>query len=105
MPSHFKSKFSISIKLIGPFTPQLLIARSAKILKKNFPKTNPVKYPTCKSFTEETRTTNPAWTARDLQQNNFKILLLDPQENTCMPFNNNLNTRLIEKDMFNSQVN
>ena len=81
------------------------LTRDCGSIKKNFPKTNPVKYPTCKSFTEETRTTNPAWTARDLQQNNFKILLLDPQENTCMPFNNNLNTRLIEKDMFNSQVN
>ena len=28
------------------------------------------------------------------------ILPLDPQENTCIPFQNNLNTRILEKDNF-----
>ena len=46
----------------------------------------------------------PAWTARDLEQNNFQILPLDPQENTCIPFQNNLNTRLIERDNFRTKV-
>ena len=40
---------------------------------------------------------------RDLEQNNFNYLPLDPQEHTCIPFQNNLNTRLIE-DNFKPQV-
>jgi hypothetical protein len=31
---------------------------------------------------------------------NWAILPLNPQENTCKPFQNNLNTRLLEKDYF-----
>lgn len=57
-------------------------------------------YPSCKPFTDQTRATNPAWTARDLEQVNWYILPLDPQENVCMPFQNNLNTRLLERDYF-----
>ena len=72
---------------------------------KTFPKAKPINYPACQPFTEQPRTTHPAWTARDLQQDHFKILLLDPQENTCIPFQNNLNTRLIEKDLFTPQAN
>ena len=72
---------------------------------KTFPKAKPINSPACHPFTEQPRTTHPAWTARDLQQDHFKILLLDPQENTCIPFQNNLNTRLIEKDLFTPQAN
>lgn len=72
---------------------------------KKFPKHSQINYPSCEPFTEQSRITNPAWLSRDLQQNNFKILPLDPQEHTCIPFQNNLNTRLIEKDMFKTQVN
>jgi len=43
---------------------------------------------------------NPAWLYRDLEQNNFDILPLNPQENTCIPFQNNLNTRILERDYF-----
>jgi hypothetical protein len=42
----------------------------------------------------------PAWTARDLEQVDWYTLPLNPQENTCMPFINNLNTRILEKDYF-----
>ena len=31
---------------------------------------------------------------------NWAILPLNPQENTCKPFQNNLNTRILEKDYF-----
>ena len=81
------------------------INRDCSSNKTTFPNTKPEKYPICQSFTEQTRATNPAWTARDLEQNNFKILLLDPQENTCIPFQNNLNTRLLEKDKFIPHLN
>ena len=68
------------------------------------PKNNAIEYPSCTPFTEQPRATMPAWTARDLEQNNFQILPLDPQENTCMPFHNNINTRLIEWDNFIAKV-
>jgi len=54
----------------------------------------------CQPFTDQTRLSNPAWTALDLEQNNFQFLPLNPQENTCVPFQHNMNTRLVEKDNF-----
>jgi len=62
-----------------------------------------VEYPSCQPFTDQTRATNPAWTALDQEQDNFQFLPLDPQEHTCIPFQNNLNTRLIERDTFKAQ--
>ena len=52
------------------------------------------------SITKQPRATNPAWTARDLEQVDWYTLPLNPQENTCLPFQNNLNTNLLEKDFF-----
>lgn len=65
---------------------------------------NKVIYPTCQPYTEQPRATHPAWMVRDLEQNNFQYLPLDPQENTCFPFQNNLNTRLIERDIFKTNI-
>lgn len=62
--------------------------------------TNKINYPTIKIVTDESRSTHPAWLYKDLEQNNFKILHLNPQENTCIPFNYNLNTRVLEKDSY-----
>jgi len=60
---------------------------------------SPIEYPTCNNlFTEQSRAIMPAWTARDLEQVDWYILPLNPQENTCFPFQNNLNTRILEKD-------
>lgn len=62
----------------------------------------PIDYPICDSFltTEQSRAIMPAWTARDLQQNHAYILPNNPQANTEMPFQNNTNTRILEKDGF-----
>jgi hypothetical protein len=46
----------------------------------------------------------PAWTARDLEQVDWYTLPLNPQENTCMPFQNNISTRIVEKDYFVEKV-
>ncbi len=64
----------------------------------------PIQYPSCQPFTDQTRATNPAWTTLDIEQDNFQYLPLNPQENTCIPFQNNLNTRLIERDYFKAQA-
>tara|TARA_R110002020_G_scaffold420325_1_gene629476 strand:- start:160 stop:735 length:576 start_codon:yes stop_codon:yes gene_type:complete len=67
-------------------------------------KSSPISYPVCNPFTEQSRVTNPAWWYRDLEQDHKYILPLNPQENTCKPFQNNLNTRILEKDNFIAKV-
>lgn len=70
---------------------------------KNFQVSNStsIQYPSNNILsTEESRTIMPAWTARDLEQTNWAYLPLDPQENTCLPFHNNISTRILEKDYY-----
>jgi hypothetical protein len=60
-----------------------------------------IQYPSCNTlFTSESRATNPAWWYRDLEQVDWYYPPLNPQENTCLPFQNNLSTRILEKDYF-----
>jgi len=64
-----------------------------------------VSYPNnSKLYTEQSRTIMPAWTARDLEQVDWYTLPLNPQENTCIPFENNTSTRILEKDYFVQQM-
>ena len=51
-------------------------------------------------YTDETRATHPSWMYRALPQNREYPLFLNPQENVCLRFHNNLNTRLLERDNF-----
>lgn len=61
----------------------------------------PLQYPNCNVLTtEQSRVTNPAWTYKDLEQVDWYFLPLDPQENVFLPFQHNLNTRVLEKDLF-----
>lgn len=55
------------------------------------------------NFTDESRSTNPAWELRGLEQNNLPHLHFNPQEKTEIPFLNNLNTRMLEKDYFHKE--
>lgn len=57
-------------------------------------------YPTIGGLTDETRATHPAWLYRDLEQTRWIPLQLDPQENTCIPFHNNISSRIVEKDNY-----
>jgi hypothetical protein len=60
-----------------------------------------MKYPETKNLTtNQSRATLPAWLFRDLPQNDFYYLPLNPQENVCFPFQTNLSTRILEKDYF-----
>jgi hypothetical protein len=56
------------------------------------------------SITNQSRSSHPAWEIRTNdsinQVNNFNYLFLDPQENTCFNFHNNISTRILEKDYY-----
>ena len=61
--------------------------------------TEKVKYDNCNSFgPDQTRTTHPARNYRALEQSLIQPLYLNPQENVCFHFHNNINTRLLERD-------
>ena len=65
------------------------------------PVTTKITYPVCgEALTDESRVTHPAWMYRALPQTREYPLFFNPQENTCMQFHNNLNTRLLERDNF-----
>lgn len=57
-------------------------------------------YRVINNITDESRISNPAWELRDLEQNNINYLHFNPQEKIEIPFDNNLNTRLLEKDYY-----
>jgi hypothetical protein len=70
----------------------------------NFP-SSPIQYPTTNALTtEQSRTIMPAWTARDLEQANWYFLPLNPQENTCFSFQNNISTRILEKNNYVAKI-
>ena len=86
-----------SLRGIGrPLTRDCLISENVNYLPNN----DPIQYPSCQPITDQSRVTNPAWTTRDLEQVNWYILPLDPQENVCIPFHNNVSTRILEKDNY-----
>lgn len=66
---------------------------------------NQKSYPLCeKELTSQSRVTHPAFLYRDLEQSNRYPLFLNPQENVCKMFHNNINTRLLERDNFKPKI-
>jgi hypothetical protein len=65
---------------------------------------SPISYPTCNGSVEQSRVTHPAWTYRDLEQTNWYYPQLNPQENVCIPFQNNLSTRILEKNNYVTNI-
>ena len=61
-------------------------------------KSNKIQYPVCKDTTQQPRASNPAWTLRGLEQVRWDDVPLNPQQHIFIPFHNNLNTRILEKD-------
>lgn len=51
-------------------------------------------------ITSQSRTTHPVWEFREKTVNNFDYLFMNPQENVCFPFQNNISTRIKQKDDF-----
>ena len=59
--------------------------------------------PTIYNVTDESRVLTPAWEILDKETIRWNYLHNNPQENTSIPFENNLSSRIIEKDQFISQ--
>ena len=66
-------------------------------------KSDAFKYPTCDSFVDQTRASNPAWTIKDLETNNWQYLHHQPQDNCFTPFHCNVETRNFVRDDFDKK--
>jgi hypothetical protein len=73
--------------------------------KFSVPSAKPLSYPVNHSlFTEQSRAIMPPWTVFDQPQNRYDFLPLNPQENVCRTFENNLSTRILEKDIYVQKI-
>ena len=55
-------------------------------------------------YTDQPRTSNPAWNLRGIETQRFNILLSDPQKTCEIPFSHGLHSRIIEKDNYNNKL-
>lgn len=55
-------------------------------------------------FIEESRASHPAWTYRDLEQTRWETPFLNPQANLEKKFQDNVQTRILEKDYFTPTI-
>jgi hypothetical protein len=68
--------------------------------KKHQIPTSPVTYRDAKPIVNESRATNPAWMYRDIDYNRWESPFLNPQNGLEKPFNENIQTRILEKDHY-----
>lgn len=66
----------------------------------NEPQTSLPHYPTIETIVHESRTETPAWEIRELPNMRTDYLHKDPQQHIAMQFQNNISTRILEKDYF-----
>lgn len=59
-----------------------------------------VNYKDAKPFVEESRATHPAWMYKDLEQSRWENPFLNPLHGLEKGFNENIQTRILEKDYF-----
>lgn len=78
------------------------------INKNNYQKSvvnsSPYKYKDELPTTEESRTSHPAWSYRDLERNRWETPYLNPQNNLERTFDHNIQTRILEKDSHITKV-
>jgi hypothetical protein len=61
-------------------------------------------YPTTNPTVEDSRATHPAWMYRDLEHPRWELPLINPQANLEKRFQDNIQTRILEKDYFTYTV-
>jgi len=63
------------------------------------PQSKPLQYETnIVLSTDESRVSLPAWTFRDVEQVHWSWLPQNPQQNVFIPFDNNVSSRIVERD-------
>lgn len=62
------------------------------------------RYASAKPFVEESRASHPAWMYKDLEQPRWENPLLNPLNGLEKTFDENIQTRLLEKDHYITQV-
>ena len=72
------------------------------IHKYKSPESSSIKYNNESFHIDESRTSLPAWTFRDKTHFRPQHLFLDPQKNLFIPFENNTQSRILEKDYYKS---
>jgi hypothetical protein len=55
-------------------------------------------------FIEESRASHPAWQYRNMNIDRWEFPWLNPQANIEKPFNENIQTRILEKDFFHPTI-
>lgn len=65
--------------------------------------TQEVSYPSCQPITDQSRATDPAWTFRDIEQVNLTNSPIEFNNNVGIQFQNNICSRLTEKELYNSK--
>ena len=55
-------------------------------------------------YVDESRSSLPAWTFRDLEQTRWEEPFINPQTNIEKPFHDNIQTRILEKDAFEEKM-
>jgi hypothetical protein len=63
-------------------------------------RTGDVSYSNQSPFVEESRASHPAWMYKDLEQTRWENPFLNPQNGLEKVFNENIQTRILEKDYF-----
>ena len=66
------------------------------------PTTTAILYPNAQPFVEESRASHPAWIYRDLEHSRWENPIINPQALSAIEpaFNWNIQTRILEKDLF-----
>ena len=58
-----------------------------------------INYRNASPIVDESRATHPAWMYKDLEQTRWEQPFLNPQNNWNKPFDDNLQSRILEKDL------
>lgn len=68
------------------------------------PNTTPYLYGSAKPVIDESRATHPAWMYRDLEQTRWEYPWINPQDNVEQAFPWNIQTRILEKDVYQPKM-
>jgi hypothetical protein len=68
--------------------------------KSNSVNTSVVSYPVAEPFVQESRASHPAWMYKDLEQPRWEAPYLNPLNGLEKGFNENIQTRILEKDYY-----